>query len=468
VDGDGDTGGGLFSGPGGTLRNNTRKGRPAPAVQTNDVIDAKAFSQSKESSPDSKSEAPANSNGNNATRRSEAAGSSSGFDDDAWNVKPLKQQTPEPTAARAPEPAPAPNPAAAPRPVQQPLSQNMQELSLLSQPLQPTKVETPAIQPPPVAPQAALLQAPATAPPVAAIAPPQPTGATPGFFTALAQQQTGLPQQMAINGQQTGIARQRPIPPQFTSGQGALVPPPPSRPLSAPQSAQPSAFAPPPLQPQMTGIPYPTQQIAPPGQSLNEISQARMQQQYLQMQQQQMAQQQQLQSPPMAFGPQPTGMVSFPTGLQPQPTGFMSGQFGQPMMQNGGVPMQSPFADPIRPQQFSPVQAQPTGFPGQFGPQQGFGGPPGAAGGLNNYLPPALEPQRTAAPIMPQMSSIPPMPPMPTGFAQQQPPIAPLQPQKTGPPPPVRFGVTPEAQKLMAQPTGRRANLASASELCPP
>jgi hypothetical protein len=37
--------GGLFSGPGGALRNNTRKGRPAPPVQTSDVVDAKAFEQ---------------------------------------------------------------------------------------------------------------------------------------------------------------------------------------------------------------------------------------------------------------------------------------------------------------------------------------------------------------------------------------------------------------------------------------
>jgi hypothetical protein len=36
-------------------------------------------------------------------------------------------------------------------------------------------------------------------------------------------------------------------------------------------------------------------------------------------------------------------------------------------------------------------------------------------------------------------------------------------PQKTGPPPPVRFGVKPGEKKLMPQPTGR-ANLAKASE----
>jgi len=52
----------------------------------------------------------------------------------------------------------------------------------------------------------------------------------------------------------------------------------------------------------------------------------------------------------------------------------------------------------------------------------------------------------------------PPVPPMP----QQAP--APLLPQKTGPPPPVRFGVKPDAKKLAPQPTGKRANLAAASE----
>jgi len=39
----------------------------------------------------------------------------------------------------------------------------------------------------------------------------------------------------------------------------------------------------------------------------------------------------------------------------------------------------------------------------------------------------------------------------------------PLQPQPTGPAPPVRFGVQPEANKLAPQPTGRRANLSAAT-----
>jgi hypothetical protein len=100
------------------------------------------------------------------------------------------------------------------------------------------------------------------------------------------------------------------------------------------------------------------------------------------------------------------------------------------------------------------------------------------AGGINSYLPPAMEPQRTG---MPQQMQAP-VQPQQTGFGggfgqgfnpginnqaqqqqqqQQQPPMAPLQPQQTGPAPPVRFGV---AEKIAPQATGRRANLAHASK----
>ena len=44
--------GGLFSGPGGALKNNTgRKGRPAPLVTTRDVVDPAAFQQQRPSPP---------------------------------------------------------------------------------------------------------------------------------------------------------------------------------------------------------------------------------------------------------------------------------------------------------------------------------------------------------------------------------------------------------------------------------
>lgn len=430
--------GGLFSGPGGTLRNNTRKGRPAPPVSTNNVVDPKAFSQSAgdEGQASSPSE-PAQSS--QPVARSKP---SSGFDDDAWSVKPAKTKTPEPTsqpAAKAPERAPAPVAAPAPKP----LTGSMQELSLLTQPLEPERVQPSA----PALPPLNLAPAPAPAP-AAAAAPAQiaqPTGATPQFFT-------GMPPP-AVNDQlgqlPQALARQRPMAPQYTQGQGALMPPPPpSRPLSAPQSAQPSVFAPPPLQPQMTG--YVTQ-VAAPGQSLNDINQARLQQQYMQQQQQQqqqLQQQQQMQQMqammPMMTGiaPQQTG---FPNQFMPQPTGMMNPQ------QQMGLPMQT----------------QPTGFGGFGQPPQQQQQPQGF--GVNSFLPAPLEPQRTAMPA-PQMAQptgfgggfgqlAPQQQPQPTGFGMQ-----PLVPQQTGPPPPVRFGVNPEAKKIAPQATGRRANLSAASE----
>lgn len=449
---DGESGGGLFSGPGGTLRNNTRKGRPAPAVATSDVVDAKAFSRDGAtggSQPSPTTASPTVSSTATSTP-APAKKPTSGFDDDAWDVKPSRTPAAEP----APQPARAPTPVAAPKPA--PLSGAMAELSLLSQPLEPTKAPAPT-QPTLNLPPAQPLQPQATAP---APAPqlPQPTGASPAFFTGM--------QPPAINGQPTGAAqRQRPLAPQYTQGQGTLMPPPPARPLSAPQSAYPSAFTPPPLQQQMTGNPnmyQPPQQIAPPGQSLAEINQARLQQQYTQ----QMQQQQMMMPQPTGFQPQQF--------MQPQPTGFPQQQFmpqqQQPMM-TGQIA--SPFADPrSQPQQ---QQQYPTGMmpqPTGFQPQSAFGqqqqvqqGQPQQfmpqPTGINSFLPPAMEPQRTG---------MPPMQPQQTGmnFAQgfgngPQQQIQPLVPQQTGPPPPVRFGVTGE-KKIMPQATGRRANLSQASK----
>ena len=150
----------------------------------------------------------------------------------------------------------------------------------------------------------------------------------------------------------------------------------------------------------------------------------------------------------MLFRSNQQNMMAQPTGFQPN----------QNFMQNQLSP--GPFADP-RVQQFSPLQNQPTGFLGPFNPQQQFP----QQTGVNNFLPPALQPQKTG-PMFSQPTTIngfgqtpvPPLPPMP----QQAP--APLLPQKTGPPPPVRFGVKPDAKKLAPQPTGKRANLAAASK----
>jgi hypothetical protein len=475
-DGEGGSAGGLFSGPGGALRNNTRKGRPAPTIQTNDTVDAKAFSQEKgndipqRSTVERPPETPA------ATTSTSTKQSTNGFDDDAWDVKPTKQQAP----SSAPPTQQTFNQPAAQAPA---LTGAMQELSLLTAPLEPTKV-----QPPAVTPQVQLSQSQPQQPP-------QLPGATPAFFAAINQQPTGFQQQPTnapfMQNPQLGIqqpsytqqqqlpqsiARQRPAAPQFPQNQNSLMPPPPPRPLSAPQSAQQSAFGPPPLQPQMTGMPnsggFQMAPLAPAGQSLAEISQMRMQQQYAQQQQQQ----QQMQPQMTGYGGQVGGLMSQPTGFgQFNPVGQQQTGFGQQMQpqQTGFQPQQpftngqmagSPFADP-RTQQFSPVQQQqPTGFQPGFNAPQQFP----QQTGINSFLPPALQPQKTST-IQAQPTGMngfsqgfvpPPMPPMP-----QQPTIAPLIPQKTGPPPPVRFGVTGEAKKLMPQPTGRRANLAAASKL---
>ncbi|KAJ4272402.1 cytoskeletal protein binding protein [Fusarium torreyae] len=403
--------GGLFSGPGGALRNNTRKGRPAPAVQTSDVVDASAFSRgdSKATDDDAKSPPPTSPSNKSPEPRQAA---NSGFDDDAWDVKPSKQQSPpqpKPQPAAEPSQKPAPEPTPAPAPAPPALTGSMQELSLLSTPLEPTRAE----------PAPVVTQAPAiSAQPTSSVPVSQPLGgATPSFFTSVAQ------------------ARQRPAPPQASPNQGNLVPPPPQRPLSAPQSAQPSGFAPPPMMPQMTGTLQ--GQVAPPGQSLSDLTQARLQQQYTaQMQQQQPPQQMQ---PNMTGfpGQQGPGMMSFPTG---------TGQFMQPMMT--GMQGQN---------QFTPMQAQPTGFQQPFQNTQSMYGVP--TGGINSYLPPALEPQRTGMPgLQPQPTGMSTMGGMNNTAAPQ-----PLQPQQTGPPPPVRFGVTNETKKLAPQATGRRANLAQAT-----
>lgn len=410
--------GGLFSGPGGTLRNNTRKSRPAPAVQTNDVVDPKAFEQKDSATPsDPDATPPASAAAEKPVKQ--------GFDDDAWEVKQPKQPaTTAPAAASSSPPATtSPAPTQPTQPTQQQLTGALADLSILHPPLQPTPTAQPAPSPQSPPPAAPMIQPQPTAVPVSQPPPQQPqqTGATPGFFSQL-----GQPGQQGFSPQANGFqqaARQRPQAPQ-TLGQSSLLPPPPPRPLSAPQNfpQQQNSFGATPLQPQLTGIPQMGPQIAPSGQSLAELNQQRFQ---------------------PSLQPQPTGFMpqnQFQNGLMPQPTGF------QPQSQFGI-------------QQQQQLMPQPTGFGGfQAQPQQPM------QTGINSMLPPALQPQPTGmngAGGMPYNASPPPIPPIP-----QQPTATPLQPQKTGPPPSIRFGVKPEApNKLAPQPTGLKANLSQASKL---
>lgn len=391
ADGEGASGG-LFSGPGGALRNNTRKGRPAPTVQTSDVVDATAFSKKDSaSSPGEESKASDKA----------AAPATGGFDDDAWSVKPAKTTQID----RDSKPLPTPMEAESPKPKPAALVGSMKDLSLLTQPLQPTKIaEQPSVTSSSITPNSAAS--------VATAAPAQ--GASPSFFSSMPSSPKTL-------------ARQRPVPGPLSPNQTSIIPPPPQRPLSAPQSVLQQSQFPVPLAPQMTGAVQ--GQVAPVGQSLNDIAQARIQQQYAAQMQQQM---QQLQPTMTGYAGQPQGMTGYQMGN--------GSQFMQPMYT--GIT--------VGPGQFAPMQPQATGFAASMSqPQFGQQGP------VNSFLPPALEPQRTGMPAMQ---------PQATGFNSYTAPAPqPLVPQKTGPPPPVRFGVANDTKKLVPQPTGRRANLSQAS-----
>lgn len=419
--------GGLFSGPGGTLRNNTRKGRPAPPVETNNEIDPKAFEQKS----DDAVKKPADATKTPLASAPVPEKGADGFDDNAWDVKPARSTpaAPAPTASPPPaQAAPAPKPPA--------LTGSMNDLSLLDMPaLKPE--ELPKAPEPTPAPAPAQSPAPAPAP----TQQPQPTGATMSLFEQVAAIKA------LTQPQNVAPPRMRPQAPQ-QSGPGGLIAPPPQRASSAPQNPQQnSAFGPPPaLMPQLTGY-----------QGNPNMSQ---------MGQQNMQNMQPMQPQMTGFPQQNSGYNNFQqNGLMPQPTGFQQpqngyAQFQQPQPTGFQQPMQtgygqqgfqqgfgngSPFADPPR----APFQPQPTGFnsfqPSPLNPQ---------ATGINQFLPPAIQPQPTGfGQSPPPMPPMPPMPSMPTA--------QPLVPQKTGPAPPVRFGTQP-AKKLTPQPTGK-ASLANAT-----
>ncbi|KAJ5780847.1 hypothetical protein N7457_006007 [Penicillium paradoxum] len=392
--------GGLFSGPGGVLRNNTRRGRPTPNVQAGEV-DPKAFGQGDEpKSPDSSASPPPPAAAEKPVAR--------GFDDDAWEVKQPKQPA-KPSAA-----SPSPPPAVSQVP---PPTGAMVDLTLLQTPLQPTPAQpavTAQATPPSLPSQTIAVQPP--------VIQQQQTGATSSLFEQVAQ----------IGQHQQAQARQRPQPPQ-TVGQNSLLPPPPQRPLSAPQnfSQQQNSFGPPPLQAQLTGLPQVSSPDAPFGQSPSELNQQRYQ-------------------PTMQ--PQATGFIGqnqYQNGMMPQPTVFTpQSQFG--------IQQQQQFSGQMPPQQtgFHGLGTQPTGFNGYGQLQQPM------QTGINSILPPALQPQPTGVNgFMNHYPSPPPIPPIP-----QQSTVTPLSPQKTGPAPSIRFGVKPDGpKKLVPQPTGLKANLAQAT-----
>ncbi|KAL9090780.1 MAG: hypothetical protein Q9159_001836 [Coniocarpon cinnabarinum] len=467
ADNAGADGNGLFSGPGGALRNNTRKGRPAPALTNNDTVDPRAFEQNairKDAAdevspvpPRTTSAAAATSLSSNAHRPK-----TSGFDDDAWNVKPSKPLPPTP-----PDGLKSPSPGTqmvAPAPQKPTPTGAMAELSLLSPPLQPQQSGPSPATPPTNQNNAASLVPQQQHQPANTPIQSQPTAANRAFFDQL-----GAPQmqgQILNQADQISVARQRPLPPQQTGQtQSSFLPQPPvNRSASAPQNQHPSAFAPPPLQPQMTGY---QGQPAMPGQSLSDLTQQRFQQQFIQ------------QPSISGFQPQQTGfaIANQPQSqfvqqpMQPQAANFLSQQpqqYPPPQAhqpQLNGQQTGSPFADPPR----APFQPQPTGFQSSFLQQQPL---QPQATGVNSMLPAPLQPQPTGAGFggfgpqpngFAQSQAAPPMPPVPSLSQQQSAPA--LLPQKTGPAPPVQFGVN-SANKIMPQATGK-ANLANATATNP-
>ncbi|PWW79234.1 hypothetical protein C7212DRAFT_155121 [Tuber magnatum] len=438
--------GSLFSGPGGALKNNTRKGRPPPAIQTPDSVDPKAFEQQGETkSP----EAPAPiSKSPSAAQESRKVG---GFEDSAWDVKPTsKPQSPPPQQPpRVTSPA-APATTSAPAQQQQPATVPPQQpvvtgalgdlLSLSTPPLQPT------IQSPPPPQMPVQSAPPPTAQPPLAQAPPQQQQAFIPQQTGIGFQNTNIPTPPPMPGQfgmqpsnamntfnpmnqptsQLHQGRQRPLAPAITGATGGnlSIPPPPARPVSAPQNFTPNN-APNPLTPSFTG----TQQPMNYGSS----------------QAQQFPFQSYVGGVPSSLSMQPTGSTfsTLNTGFS-VPTMGMNGQslntgIQQPMPQH---PPASAFQAPIISQPTGSLLAQQYSIPQQQQQQTGLQSsintqPTGRGFGVNSVLPPALIPQPTSLQ-----------------------PATTLMPQKTGPPPTVKFGV--DAKKLTPQPTGR-ANLSKAT-----
>ena len=487
--------GGLFSGAGGTLKNNTRKGRPAPPVQTNDTIDPNTFQQGDFSKPPVPEKDFPNSTD---TPPLSAKDSRGGFDDNAWDVKPSRQVSQAAGSSNIGEPLKIPA-IIEPPVARQQLTGAMKDLSLLDEPLIPTITHSGANNKPQYSSTNGTQAQSQPAPLQQLPQQQQPMGASPALFSQLAASQpTGMNQQ-SIQSQSTGmgmmmqptgqfpsatLSRQRPQAPTISQQYGGIMPPPPIRPVSAPLSAQQlqSSFAPPPLQPQLTGMPYQNTGFGMnPQQSLNDMAQMRMQQQLSPSP----LQQQFTGFPGQQFNMQPLQMqqTGYNQGLQPQMTGI---QQQNPYIL--GQQIGSPFADPrYNAQQLLP---QMTGYSLQNPLSPAYYQPlaPQRTGGINSILPSPLQPQITGinGTLNRPLFGQPPVPAIPSAFQSSgplptlsspqslqpmptspQPILAPLQPQKTGPAPNISFGLQPEVKRLVAQPTGRRANLSQASKYLP-
>ena len=350
-------GGGLFSGPGGVLKNGTSRGRPAPGIQTSSSVDPKAFEAkpseaSKPPTPVSKSPRPTTP-GNQAT---------SGFDDDAWEPKTSKKmtppsaeekQTPPQQAISKPDPVQAPAVSTAPA-VPATLTGAMKDiasLSLSTPPLQPTIQSTPNVA-------ASANGSSLTQQPGLGLQFPAP------YNQAGSSINTYGPNTTAVAG------RARPLPSATSTVTGTLgIPPPPTRPLSAPQTFTPMAQQQQPLMPMYTG----QQAMNPNYSSVSSISPHQQ--------------------------PSITGL-GMPMS---QPQYQNSSQFVTPQL---GTNFQTPYMQQPVIQQFPVTTGMQFGAPQvpQFTGMQTGG--PIPSYGANSQLPPALIP--TARPLSAQPTGPPP------------------------------------------------------------
>lgn len=361
----------LFAaGPNGALKNSVRRGRPQPSKSLPPaMVDLQSINSASDhigraGTPLANSPArsgstpipPQPSGSTSAPNPAPATTPKSGFDDDAWTVrpsstKPIAPSSPANTrsasvppvaAAPAPPPAPpAPTTPAAPAPPAPPSSAppgpqaapqhpaatglaNKTESDIFEQlaRLSALRTQSPAINQRP-----ASLSPPVVSPPPMGYQTGMGMGNSSGTMAQhLQAQQTGmLPPPQSLNGPRGPLA---PIPVNqsllqplvpTTTGFNSFVP---TRPSNASSPFQPSP-SPSFLNTQPTGF---------------------------------MGAQQPMMSQPTGFQPQPTGFQPQPTGFQPQPTGF------QP---------QSMMSQPTGFQSSGPMMAQPTGMGGNFGGSMG-------------------------------------------------------------------------------------------------
>lgn len=343
----------LFSGPNGSLKNNTRRGRPTPTKSATLGLDTSSIASASEQL--SRTSSPvvsttANGKSSSAARsNTSSAPAVGGFDDDAWAPRPAS------TAPKAPTPAPAAPPAPTPPPAVSAIS---------PPPAPPVSAPPPA---PPAQPAASLadahaIQRPATSnaglslatefdvlaklgtmrPPSAPMpqnTPPAVVPTPPSYHQGLGVGGSTLPMASYLQTQQTGV----PSPLQPIGGPRAPF---------APVPSNESLLKP--LIPTTTGFNsfVPTRPGAAPS-PLNPNAGFQM-------------------GNPSFLTSQPTGLGPFGGGsfgpspaqpLQPNPTGYGS-SFSQPSSTLSQFSTTSTYGS--SPGYQSPMQPQPTGF-GTFG-----------------------------------------------------------------------------------------------------